>query len=81
MDAFDYEDEAVLFFSRSGKSKNTSLTIRRFNRVCEAILFAAEELAPSVVKGCSIEIGDERISGNKIYELYQSPDFPLKRIS
>lgn len=80
MDNIDYNEEAVLFYSRSGRIKSSTLTIRRFKRSCEAILFAAEELSPSVIKGCSIEIGDERISGNRIVDLYNSLDFPLKRI-
>lgn len=81
MDTFDYDEEAVLFYNRSGKSKSSSLSIRRFKRSCEAILFAAEELTPSVVRGCAIEIGDVRITGNRIFEFYNSPEFPLKRIS
>ena len=80
MDNIDYDEEAVLFFSRSGRTKSSTLSIRRFNRSCEAILFAAEELSPSVIKGCSLEIGDERIFGDRILELYNSLEFPLKRI-
>lgn len=80
MGALDYDAEAVLFFRPAGKHKNHPLTIRRFERACEAILFAAEELTPQVIKGCTIEVDDHHIVGNEIFELYQNPEFPLQRI-
>jgi hypothetical protein len=80
METLDFNAEAVLFFRQSGKRKNYPLTIRRFGRACEAILFAAEELSPMVLKGCTMEVGDHHIKGNEIFELYQSSEFPLKKI-
>ncbi len=80
MGPFDFDAEAVLFFRNSGKKRHSALTIRRFGRACEAILFAAEELPPLVTKGCTIEAGDHNVHGNQIFELYQSPEFPLDRL-
>ncbi len=80
MEALDFNAEAVLFFRPSGKRRNSPLTIRRFARACEAILFAAEELPPMVTKGCTIEVGDHHIQGNEIFDLYQCQNFPLKRL-
>lgn len=80
MEALDLDAEAILFFRQSGKRKNYPLTIRRFGRACEAILFAAEELPPMVLKGSTIEIGDHHIKGNEIFEIYQSSEFPLKKL-
>ncbi len=81
MDPFDFEAEAVLFFRQSGKGRSYPLTIRRFERACEAILFAAENLSHFTIKGCSIEIGDIRIDGNDVYDFYRRPDFPLIRLN
>lgn len=79
MQEFDFNEEAVLFFRPNGKGRAYPLTVRRFNKVCEAILFAIEELKPFVVKSCSIEIGDKRISGKEIFDMYAREDFPLMR--
>jgi hypothetical protein len=80
MNPFDFDAEAVLFFRPAGKGRNHPLTIRRFGRTCEAILFAVEELPSSVTKGCSIETGDHQLIGDEIFGLYQSSDFPLNRL-
>lgn len=79
MQEFDFNEEAVLFFRPNGKGRAYPLTVRRFNKVCEAILFAIEELTPFVVKSCSIETGDQRISGKEIFDMYEREDFPLVR--
>ena len=80
MNPFDFDAEAVLFFRPAGKGRNHPLTIRRFGRTCEAVLFAVEELSPSVTKGCSIETGDHQLIGDEIFRLYESSDFPLTRL-
>jgi hypothetical protein len=81
METFDFNAEAVLFFRQSGKGRSCPLTIRRFERSCEAILFAAEKLSNFTIKGCSIEIGDFRINGNEVYDFYRRSDFPLLRMN
>lgn len=80
MEALDFNAEAVLTFCTSGKRRNNPLTVRRFARACDAIRFVAEELIPLVTKGCTIEVGDQQIVGDEIFEIYQSPNFPLKRL-
>ena len=80
METYDFDAEAVLFFRPAGKGRNHPLTIRRFSRTCEAILFAVEQLPVSVRKGCSIEADDLQLTGGEIFKLYDSPDFPLHRI-
>lgn len=79
MEPFDFDTEAVLFFRQSGKARHYPLSIRRFDRACEAILFAAEQLPPVAVNGCSIEIGHLNISGKEIFDYYHRSDFPLMR--
>ena len=79
MQATDFNEEAVLFFRPNGKGRAYPLTVRRFDKFCEAILFAIEELTPFVVKSCSIETGDQRISGKEIFDMYERDDFPLVR--
>jgi hypothetical protein len=80
MDSCDFDAEAILFFRSAGKGRNHPLTIRRFVRTCEAILFAVEQLPVSVRKGCSIESDDLQLTGEEIFKLYTSSDFPLPRI-
>ncbi len=79
MQKFDFNAEAILFYRPNGKGRAYPLTIRRFSKVCEAILYAIEELTPFVVKSCSIESGDSRITGTEILEMYERTDFPLLR--
>ena len=81
MNTFDFDAEAVLFFRPLGKGRAYPLTARRFDRACDAILFAAEDLPPPVIKSCAIEVGDHRISGDEVFTFYQSPDFPLTRLN
>ncbi len=81
MEPFDFNAEAVLFFRQSGKGRSYPLTIRRFEKACEAILYAAEKLSHFTIKGCSIEIGDLRIEGNEVYDFYHRTDFPLMRLN
>jgi hypothetical protein len=81
MEKFDFDAEAILFFSQPRKGRLYPLTIRRFERACEAILFAAEKLSNFEIKGCSIEIGDFRIAGHEVCDFYNRSDFPLTRMN
>ena len=81
MNFFNFDAEAVLFYRQSGKGRTYPLSIRRFDRASEAILFAAEQLSRITIKGCSIDIGDIRISGDEIYDFYYRSDFPLTRLN
>ncbi len=79
MDAKDYRMEAALFYAKGEKSRQKSLTFRRFSRAAEAIRYAVEELAPKALNSCSLEVNDEHYFGREIRPLYDSGDFPLRR--
>jgi hypothetical protein len=79
MTAINYQSEAVLYCSKSGKRRSGALTIRRFTHASDAIRYAIEELTPERLASCSIEIDDDRLFGKEIRPLYDSDEFPLLR--
>ena len=79
MGAFDYSLEAALFFAKGTKFRQQALEYRLFARAAEAIRFAIEDLPSSVLRGCTLEVGDDRYVGDAILGLYESADFPLPR--
>ena len=79
MAAFDYSMEAALFFAKRSKFRQQSLEYRQFVPAAEAIRFAIEDLPSNVLRGCSLEVGEDRYVGVAILGLYESVDFPLPR--
>jgi hypothetical protein len=78
MTKFDYRAPAELFPSRNRKSKQL-VKYRRFDTAAHAIQFAMEELPAPALLGAFIEINEARFGHADIRELYESPDYPLKR--
>jgi hypothetical protein len=79
MDAKDYRTEAALFFNKTPKAKSKSLVFRRFSHAAEAIRYAVEELAPTALNSCSLEVNEQHFFGREIRPLYDSAAFPLRR--
>jgi hypothetical protein len=79
MGAFDYSTEAVLFFAKGPKLRDRALEYRLFVRAAEAIRFAVENLPSNILRGCSLEVGEDRYVGDAILGLYESADYPLSR--
>jgi hypothetical protein len=79
MGALDYSLEAALFFARGTKFRQQALEYRLFVRAAEAIRYAIEDVPLSALRGCSLEVGDDRYVGYAILGLYESADFPLPR--
>jgi hypothetical protein len=79
MGAFDYSLEAALFFAKGSKFRDHALEYRLFVRAAEAIRFAIEDLPSNILRGCSLEVGEDRYVGDAILGLYESVDFPLPR--
>jgi Arc/MetJ-type ribon-helix-helix transcriptional regulator len=78
MAKFDYSAPAELFPSRNRKIKQL-VKYRRFDKAAEAIRFAMEELSEPLLLGAFIEIDEARLGHKDIRELYESPDYPLKK--
>ena len=78
MSKFDYRAPAELFPSRNRNAKQL-VKYRRFDTAAAAIKFAMEELPAPALLGAVIEINERRLSHADIRELYESPDYPLKR--
>jgi hypothetical protein len=78
MSKFDYRAPAELFPSRNRKAKQL-VKYRRFDTAADAIQFAMEELPAPALLGAVIEIDEGRFGHADIRELYESPDYPLKR--
>ncbi len=79
MDAKTYGMEASLYFAKSASAKPTALVLRRFAKAAEAIRFAVEDLAPTLLRGCSLEINESYYFGQEIRPLYEDRAFPLRR--
>ncbi len=77
MSKFNYRAPAELFPSRNRKSRQPKY--RRFETAAHAIQFAMEELPPLALLGAFIEIDEARLGHADIRELYESPDYPLKK--
>jgi hypothetical protein len=75
---FDYRAPAELFPSRIRKGKQL-VKYRRFDTAADAIQFAMEELPAPALLGAFIEIDQARLGHADIRELYESPDYPLKK--
>jgi Arc/MetJ-type ribon-helix-helix transcriptional regulator len=78
MPKFDYRVPAELFPSRNRHAKQL-VKYRRFDTAADAIRFAMEELPAPALLGAVIEIAEARLGHADIRELYESPDYPLKR--
>jgi hypothetical protein len=78
MTKFDYRAPAELFPSRNRKARQL-VKYRRFDTAADAIKFAMEELPTPALLGAFIEIDEARFGHADIRELYESPDYPLKR--
>ncbi|MEI7805380.1 MAG: hypothetical protein WCI56_08640 [Hyphomicrobiales bacterium] len=80
MAKFDYSAPAELFPSRNRKVKQT-VKYRRFDKAAEAIQYAIEEMPEPLLLGAYIEIDEARLGHKDIRELYESADYPLKRLA
>jgi hypothetical protein len=78
MAKFDYGAPAELFPSRNRKIKQL-VKYRRFDRAADAIKYAMEELPEPLLLGAFIEINEARLGHADIRDLYESPDYPLKK--
>jgi len=56
--------EAVLFFAKGMNFRQQVLEYRVFGRAAEAIRFVIEDLPSNVLRGCSLEVGEDRYSGD-----------------
>lgn len=79
MDNADYLMEASLYYAKSVGRKQNSLVFRRFERACEAIRFAVEELTPKLLASCTLEVNETHYFGRQIRPLYDDGAFPLRR--
>ncbi len=78
MEKSDYFLEASLYYGKSA-TRGRTLAFRRFAQAAEAIAFAVEELSPSILNGCKLEIGEAEYFGRAIRPLYDDRAFPLLR--
>lgn len=75
----DYNAAAELYFGRRGIRARKTVGYRRFSNASDAVLFAVEQLEPTVLASAMLEIDEDRFNAVEIRELYDSADFPLGR--
>jgi len=80
MNKFDYNAPAELFPSRNRKIASR-VKYRRFDTAADAIRFAVEELPEPLLLGATIEIDEERFGHKDIRALYESEDYPFKKVN
>ena len=79
MPDFDYDAPAELYASPSPGIRKTAIKYRRFSSSAAAIQFVMEELPPLAQNSAVLEVGENRFDPAQIRELYDSPQYPLKR--
>ena len=80
MNKFDYTAPAELYPGRNRKSTR-KVGYRRFDTAADAIRFAVEELPEPLLLGACIEINEKRLNHQEIQSLYQSEQYPLKKLA
>jgi len=75
---FDYNAPADFFPARSKKGSRP-FGYRRFETAAEAIRYAIEVMPTDFLPGAVLEVDEERVSGPRIRELYDSAAYPLAR--
>jgi hypothetical protein len=76
---FDYRVGAGLFMPKN--NRRGQFSYRRFATAADAIQYAVEELPDGHLRQAWIEVGDSRIDGRTMRDLYDSADYPLPRKS
>jgi hypothetical protein len=77
---FDYNAPAELYPGRNRKS-TMRVGYRRFDTAADAIRFAVEELPEPLLLGACIEIDEKRLNHQEIQSLYESEQYPLKKLA
>jgi hypothetical protein len=78
---FDYDAPAEFFSNAPYSKRRQFLGYRRFENGAEAVQFAVEQLSEANLAGAILESEEERYSPAAIRELYDSPEYPLRRRS
>lgn len=81
MSKFDFRAGAELFPGRNLRTKSRGPRYMRFGRAADAIRFAIEQLPADVLLGAYMEVDEQRYDGNAIRRLYESADYPLRRLA
>lgn len=80
MNKFDYNAPAELYPGRNRKSTR-KVGYRRFDTAADAIRFAVEELPEPLLLGACIEMDEKRLNHQEIQSLYESEQYPLKKLA
>jgi Arc/MetJ-type ribon-helix-helix transcriptional regulator len=78
---FDYRSPAELFLGQRKGGRRQRLGYRRFATAAEAIRFAVEDLPAMRTLGAWMQVGDERFDSEEIHRLYESDNYPLRRLT
>jgi hypothetical protein len=77
---FDYGAAAELFMPKRKGGPRPPLGYRRFATAAEAIGFAMEDFPAIRTLGAWMLVGEDRFNGDDIKHLYESEDYPRRRM-
>ncbi len=80
MKSVDYHAAAGLYPCKTVR-RTSRLRYKRFDSVAEALRFAIEDMPSSMLRGCVLEIDEDRFDGLQMQKLYEAEGYPLLRRS
>ena len=80
MKCVDYYAAAGLYPCKTVR-QTSRLRYKRFDSVAEALRFAIEDMPRAMLRGCVLEVDEDRFDGMQIQKLYEADNYPLPRRS
>lgn len=80
MKSVDYSAAAGLYPCKTVR-RTSRLRYKRFESVAEALRFAIEDMPRSMLRGCVLEVDEDRFDGVQMQKLYEADSYPLPRRS
>lgn len=74
----DYAAAAGLYPCKTVR-RTSKLRYKRFESVAEALRFAIEDMPSSMLRGCVLEVDEDRFDGMQMQKLYEADGYPFPR--
>lgn len=80
MTCVDYYAAAGLYPCKTVR-QTSRLRYKRFDSVAEALRFAIEDMPRAMLRGCVLEVDEDRFDGMQLQKLHEADNYPLPRRS